>query len=320
MFTFNRIRLAVLTLILFVAAIIPAHAQSQAVGGGEPEQPKQAVSPTGEQIEISDSLANSQTTVDEKGNKIYYTPEKRGKAKADKPNKSSDRPDDPNASDPSPNRVIGGDERIKVGDTTKFPYSAIADIRFTQNGKSYSCTGWIYDDNYVATAGHCILSRDGYWSTNIVVYPGRNGSSKPYGSCGSVNIFVSDLWQRDRNSNYDYGTIRMDCTIGTKTGTLGLRYNSNSWVDRFTTLTGYHGDKDSHTTQWYTVKAITQDTGTQLFYQHDMTGGASGAPIYFTESGCGQCVIAVNASEYDNQDNSGPRMTQGMYNFYNSLR
>ncbi len=285
------------------------------------EQPQYAVSPTGERVAIPDSLPHVQRQVDAQGNRMWFVPSQPPRGQPAHPGADPTQPPDPTSDEVGTERVIDTDERTRVNTTTTFPYRAVVQIRMKFNGRADGCTGWLYDDNYVATAGHCILSRAGYWATDIVVAPGRNGSSLPYGTCGSVNIFVSDLWLRDRSDNYDYGAIRLNCTVGNQTGTFGLNYSAGSWVNTSTTLLAYHGDKDGHTTQWSTVKPITGDTGYLLFYQHDTAGGASGAPVFFYQSGCGPCVIAVNAQEYAAPtDNSGPKMNQGMFNFYNALR
>lgn len=285
------------------------------------EQIQYAISPTGERIAIPESLATSNHQIDAAGNQVWFVPGQRPAGQRPQPEHEPSPPRDEPSDEVGTERVIDADERLKINNTATYPNGAVVEIRYKQNGVPRLCTGWIYDDNYVGTAGHCILSREGFWSTDITVYPGRNGTSLPYGSCGSVNMFVSDLWQRDRTANYDYGTIQLNCTVGTQTGTFGLNYTSGSWVNTSTTLQAYHGDKDGHTTQWYTIKSIMRDTGYLLFYQHDMTGGASGGPVFFYQSGCGHCVIAVNAQEYAAPtDNSGPKMNQGMFNFYNALR
>lgn len=78
--------------------------------------------------------------------------------------------------------VIGIDDRIRVNDTTSYPYSAIVHVA-TQynNGEIYGCTGALINKDTVLTAGHCIYNKEiGGWATNVIVTPCRNGGQAPY--------------------------------------------------------------------------------------------------------------------------------------------
>lgn len=135
--------------------------------------------------------------------------------------------------------VIGIDERVLVNPTTSFPERAVALITF--NGGR--CTGWLYGKDIVAAAGHCVHDggSGGSWKTNVVVYPGRNGSYSPYGSCSAKQLHSVQGWTVDGNQEYDYGAIKLNCSIGDTTGWFGYWWQSGSLDNLPSIINGYTG-------------------------------------------------------------------------------
>ena len=78
--------------------------------------------------------------------------------------------------------IIGPDNRVRVNPTTSLPARATVLVTFSAG----RCTGWLINSNTVVTAGHCVHPGGGgsfYPPGSYRVYPGRNGSCSPYGSC-----------------------------------------------------------------------------------------------------------------------------------------
>lgn len=222
--------------------------------------------------------------------------------------------------------VIGTDNRIKINPTTTFPARAIGQITFTQRGGNFICTGWLVNKNTVVTAGHCVhegdTSSSSGWSTNVKFYPGRNGSSNPYGSCSATRLFTVNGWFNDANEEYDYGAFKLNCNIGNTTGYLGYWWQSASLVGVEATPQGYPGDKPSGT-QWKHVRTVSANSARQTFYQADTAGGQSGCPVLDinrTGSFCkGQCVHTIHAyglhgSSPHSSNNHGTRINQSVSN------
>ncbi|MEU6037660.1 serine protease [Actinomadura sp. NPDC047616] len=216
--------------------------------------------------------------------------------------------------------VIGTDERTQVTATTTYPYTVAGKLTFTApNGLTYGCTAWLYDADTVATAGHCVYFHEGSthgWSSNFVFWPGRNGSSTPYGSCGWATAYSVNGWINDQNPEYDYGAIKLNCSIGNTTGWHGLRWQAASYDGTQANITGYPGDKPANT-MWQMSGPIASSATRQLFYSIDTAGGQSGSAV--TIPGCGaNCGIAVHAygvyggSAY----NRGTRITEPAFNNY----
>ena len=190
----------------------------------------------------------------------------------------------PMAADASAESVIGVDSRVKVTATTVYPNRAIASLILTfPNAAQYICTGWFIGPNDVATAAHCIYSAaDGGYVTSIVVYPGRNGVSTPYGSTSmqAGKRWVPGGWITSGASPvYDYGVFHTVSAMGNTVGWFGFHWqSSNSFPGSFT-VRGYPGDKPSGTL-WTMNGGITHVSASRLWYNIDTYGGQSGSPLY----------------------------------------
>jgi glutamyl endopeptidase len=211
--------------------------------------------------------------------------------------------------------IIGTDSRTLVSPTTVFPARAIGLVTFTGG----FCTGWLIGKDTVVTAGHCVHSggSGGTWRTNVRFYPGRNGSSSPYGSCTARLLHSVTGWTGSADERYDYGSIKLNCTVGNTTGWFGFFSQSATLTGLPTIVAGYPDDKPL--TQWKATGtvAVTQDR--QLFYKNDTRPGQSGSPVYYNRSGCGICSMAIHAygvhgSSPHSTNNHGTRIISAVYN------
>jgi V8-like Glu-specific endopeptidase len=146
----------------------------------------------------------------------------------------------------APQSIIGTDTRTQVTDTTAYPYRAVTLLIVTYpNGQTFGCSGFLYTTSVVATAGHCIYApEDGGWATSVEVVPGANGSNNyPYGTCYGTTAYSVDGWVGAADTWFDYGAVKLNCTIGDTVGWFGLRWQSNSWAGQSVTVTGYPSDK-----------------------------------------------------------------------------
>lgn len=216
--------------------------------------------------------------------------------------------------------IIGADNRIRVTNTRIFPYRAVALITF--NGGR--CTGWFYGPDVVATAGHCVHSggSNGAWKSNVRVYPGRNGSSSPYGSCTAKRLYSVTGWVTNNNEQYDYGVVKLNCKLGNTVGWFGRWWQSASLTGISQTVSGYPGDKPL--TQWRSTGSIAVTQARQVFYKNDTAAGQSGAPVYqnraagsnFCSGYCGMAIhtTGLHGGSPHSQNNHGTRITQDVAN------
>ena len=211
--------------------------------------------------------------------------------------------------------LLGSDTRSRLY-TTSYPARAVVLITFT-GGR---CSGFMIGNNTVATAGHCVHSggSGGAWRANVRVYPGYNQSTAPYGSCTARRLYSVTGWTSSRNPDYDYGAIKLNCTVGNSTGWFGFRSNAGNNTPSI--ITGYPGDKPLQ--MWQSADKIRGTTTRQLFYTNDTVGGMSGSAVWedFWSSNVsrGPYAIAIHAygpygSGLRGTYNHGTRITSAVF-------
>ncbi|TDC76417.1 trypsin-like serine protease, partial [Micromonospora sp. KC606] len=178
------------------------------------------------------------------------------------------------------NAIFGPDDRVLSTPTTAFPASATVLLTFT-GGR---CTGFMISERTVATAGHCLHTggTGGTWRTNVVAYPGHDGTTAPYGSCAATTLFAPQSWiagSGSSSSAYDYGAVRLNCSVGRRTGWYNLGYTTQPVTGSCTTSHGYPVDRSG---QWASRDYVRAETASLLYVQHDATAGQDGSPIFYT--------------------------------------
>lgn len=213
--------------------------------------------------------------------------------------------------------VIGTDERVRITDTAKYPYRAIASLIITaRDGSEWLGTGWFISPRTLITAGHCVFiknsgvpGRDG-WVRTIRVMPGRNANDMPYGSVTSSQFWSVTGWGDSGDQNFDYGAIIISEDLGSRVGTFGYgAFSDGTLRGQMINVTGYPGDKPSWT-MWHDSRVIVSTSPTKVHYALDTAGGQSGAPAYIIRDGK-RYAVAVHA--YGGVTNSGTRISTPVF-------
>ncbi len=210
--------------------------------------------------------------------------------------------------------IIGTDDRIQVMDSSQSPASAVVYITWKASKiLTYSCTGFLIGSNTVATAGHCVApggKRGGFYDvTTYKVYVGLNSvvSQQPYGACSAKTLYSVSGWVSNKDSQYDYGAIKLNCAIGATTGYFGLRAPTDADLQAspLVRVMGYPGDKTAGTV-WYADGSVIGYGSRLIDYNADTYSGMSGSAVF---DSAGKAV-AVHTTGFTNPDkNEGTRMT-----------
>ena len=212
------------------------------------------------------------------------------------------------ATAPLPESIIGTDTRFRIDPTTGYPYRATVRIVSSVG----QCTGWMISPDTVATAGHCV--HNGAWATGVSVAPAQNGPwQQPYGTCGARRLHSVIGWTQNRDSNYDYAAIKLNCTIGNTVGWYGMRWTTASLNGVLSRNNGYSGDKGGEL--WASFGTVQASFARRLHYTNDTVGGNSGGPVYDYVNGAGPYGIAVHTNgTADGVTNSGTRIVEPVFN------
>lgn len=201
--------------------------------------------------------------------------------------------------------VIGTDDRIRINNTTAYPWRTICSLRITAaDGSAWIGTGWLVGHRTVVTAGHCVyIHGRGGWAREIEVIPGRNGSTRPHGSCKSSSLRSVTGWTKDKKRSHDYGAIILpqSCKYGQQLGYFGYASYGAATLNNMTVnLSGYPGDKPSGT-QWWHARKIDAVGSRSFSYNIDTAGGQSGSPVWRLKDGKRYAVgIHTNGSSSGN--------------------
>jgi V8-like Glu-specific endopeptidase len=211
--------------------------------------------------------------------------------------------------------VIGTDDRIRITGTTNYPWRTICSLLVTaQDNSRWIGTGWLVGHRTVITAGHVIyIHSRGGWVKNVEVIPGRNGASRPYGSCQSSALRSVTGWTKNRKRSHDYGAIILpsNCPYGQQLGYFGYgNYSSSTLRNLTVNISGYPGDKPSGT-QWWHARKVSNVNSRTLVYNIDTAGGQSGSPVWRVKDGKRYAVgIHTNGSS---SGNSATRITKPVF-------
>jgi glutamyl endopeptidase len=213
--------------------------------------------------------------------------------------------------------IHGPDNRIKIANTTDYPWRAHASLMITAADNSrWVGTGWFIGPHTLMTAGHVVHiknsgvpGRDG-WVRSIDIMPGRNGSSLPLGTVRSSNFRAVTGWTDDGDQNFDYGAIIIPSDLGNTTGWFGFGvYTDEDLRSAVGNISGYPGDKPG--TQWYDARRVDHVNARKVYYDIDTVGGQSGSAVYRV-IGSARFAVAIHA--YGGATtNSGTRINREVY-------
>ncbi|WP_375445813.1 trypsin-like serine peptidase [uncultured Fibrella sp.] len=212
--------------------------------------------------------------------------------------------------------IIGTDDRVRIANTTIYPYRAICALRITAaDGTRWIGTGWLVGPRTVITAGHCVfLHGNGGWARSIEVIPGLNDAARPYGPAMGTALRSVKGWTEGKKREYDYGAIILppNSRLGDIVGYFGYAVRDNNFLmGSVLNLSGYPGDKGG-AQQWFMARTPKSLSDRVITYDIDTMGGQSGAPVWVKVGEQRYCVgIHTNGHI---SGNSATRIVQDVFN------
>ncbi len=182
-----------------------------------------------------------------------------------------------------PEVVVGRDDRVRIHDTSRFPWRAVCALRIhARSGEQYVGTGWLAGPRTVITAGHCLyLDAIGGWAERVDVSPARNANDRPFSSVVATQFQSVRGWTVEAKPDHDYGAIILPPEQAVaEAGSFGYAvYEPASLRGAYLNVSGYPADKPDGT-QWWSARTTRKVDETTIWYDVDTAAGQSGAPVW----------------------------------------
>lgn len=233
-----------------------------------------------------------------------------------------------------PSAIVGNNDIVVVDNPASSPYCSTVCLQITTSsgGTNYG-SGFMIGPNALATAAHNLYSiKDKAYVKSVNVAPARSGSSKPYGSenVSASSMTVSSSYLAGKSSE-DWAIITLKNNLGSKTGWLGLHWQSNNYSSsQLVYAYGYPSQINGVDAKYKMCKSsghIKSQTSKYLKGDWDLTGGFSGGPLVEYISGSGYVAIGihkdgstVDGSQYPTSYTGALRITQSLYTLFLSYR
>ncbi len=187
--------------------------------------------------------------------------------------------------------IIDTDDRVQIGDTTAYPWRAIAWLGLYDADEELMghCTGTFIGPDTILTAAHCLWNSDTEtWTGDIAVVPGKDGSYEPFGYKWAVNWWVPDAYIESGGNNlWDWGVVKLGTSeLGDMVGWLQVAQLTTETLTRpdfEPAIVGYPGDKEGEEewTMWGGIKDAFLEVGPyDLYHVIDTYPGQSGSAIF----------------------------------------
>ncbi len=208
--------------------------------------------------------------------------------------------------------IFGSDNRVKVINTKKYPFSAIASMYVMGYcGHFWTGSGFMVAGDKMLTAAHCLICPTcSQWAKTITFYFGyKSPTNYLYRYTGSWTGYVGTTFRNHRYTIMnDYGVVKFNAAVGSKTGWFGAKWNSSNKTlnNKTDYVAGYHNG----ILKYGKGKVFVYDAA-HLKYSIDTQKGTSGGPVYNSS----RYALGINIAE-SSVTNLAHRLTKAVYRLY----
>ena len=208
--------------------------------------------------------------------------------------------------------IFGTDNRTKIINTKKYPYSAVANMyAIGYCGHYWTGSGFMISGDRMLTSARCLICPTcSRWARSIVFYFGyKSMSNYAYRHTGSWTGYVGTTFANHRYTVInDYAVVKFNVPIGTYVGWFGAKWNaSNTALNNKTEyVAGYHNG----VLKYGKGKVHVYDAA-HLKYTIDTQSGARGGPVYNSS----RYAVGINIAE-SSVINLAHRLTKAVYRLF----
>jgi V8-like Glu-specific endopeptidase len=214
-------------------------------------------------------------------------------------------------------QVYGDDDRRQVGDSNRYPFSAVCCLRMKFPDGWYQGTGCLIAADVILTVAHNVYDRATRNSASqVIAFRAANGT-------GVNRMSARKIWCPDRyrtaaassKRRYDYAVVQLAEPYAAG-GALGIATYSDEQFHRARhfNIVGYPVDKPS-LTMWTHARPTVAAGADLLRYTIDTKRGHSGSPIIdrIEHQGRDYYLVVGVHSGYSGERNVGVRMNQRVW-------
>jgi V8-like Glu-specific endopeptidase len=197
--------------------------------------------------------------------------------------------------------------------SSSYPFDTVVRITDTIGNERIQGSGVLISPDEVLTASHVVYSTGVGTANDIVVTPGYNDGSAPFGSAYGTYIHynaIDDAGDQISNydSQYDYAVIHLSSAF-TSTGTMGLLANFQGGP---VTIAGYPASANGAMVASSQTVSVNPDYS--LLDGIALGAGSSGGPVFVEGANGPQVVGLVSAESEVNQTGYNMLITTSVLN------